>query len=519
MRQKAIHALLVEDNAGDVDLIRLALSRAETQVEVTVASTLEQACQALKEQSWDVLLADLSLPDSHGLQTVADLHRAASQTPLVVLTSLASDETAMQALEKGAQDYLVKDEVTAEMLDRAIQYAVQRQNSADVQQLLERMRSNERILAKKNRRLEELYKTAHRFVDNVSHEFRTPLTVIMEYVALLREEVIGSLDDDQHKMLDIVADRAVDLNNMVNDMLDISKLEAGMLGIWRRNCSLHEAIDHVRENLLQKASVKQVELQFDVPNNLPRIYCDDEKIGRVLVNLITNAIKFSGRPGLVKVWAKTCYDQGEIVVGVTDNGKGICQDNLNAIFQRFRQLGSNPRGSTKGFGLGLNIARELVYLNLGDINVTSKLGEGSTFYFTIPIASIDEVSRRYAERLPHLCNGTTAISLVRVSLTEPAESHMEEDIHRFLNTLLRRHDLLFHIHECRWLFALPAEQAEMESFYERVETTRKEANRNRPCDPLPPLNLSLFGAWTLPDQIESMLEAVREMSQPACVGA
>lgn len=90
------------------------------------------------------------------------------------------------------------------------------------------------MLEKKNRRLARLYKTAHRFVDNVSHEFRTPLTVVNEYVSLLRDGIIGSLNDEQNRMLDVVADRAGDLNCMVDDMLDISRLQAGMLSVWRQ---------------------------------------------------------------------------------------------------------------------------------------------------------------------------------------------------------------------------------------------------------------------------------------------
>ena len=164
--------------------------------------------------------------------------------------------------------------------------------------------ASERVLERKNRRLEELYQTAHRFVDNVSHEFRTPLTVIMEYASLMQDGVVGELTSEQQQMLDVISDRAGDLNNMVNDMLDISKLETSMLGMWRCVCTVDDALDRVRDSLLKKASVKQIDLRFDIPEGLPEVFCDDEKIGRVLVNLVTNAIKFCGRPGKVHVWAK-----------------------------------------------------------------------------------------------------------------------------------------------------------------------------------------------------------------------
>src|SRR5690606_16188025 len=154
----------------------------------------------------------------------------------------------------------------------------------------------ERLLKRKNRRLKRLYETAHRFVDNVSHEFRTPLTVIKEYVGLVHDGVLGGLSEEQADMLEVVTDRADDLNNMVNDMLDISKLDAGMLGLWRKTCNVSDMIERVRPSLERKSHLKQVAIEFDIPETLPQVFCDDEKIGRVIVNLAINAIKFSGDP-------------------------------------------------------------------------------------------------------------------------------------------------------------------------------------------------------------------------------
>ena len=148
----------------------------------------------------------------------------------MVLTGLANDDVALASLDQGAQEYLIKDRITPEVLDRAIRYAVQRQRNEDMRRVLDKIRASEKQLQKKNRRLARLNRTAHHSMDDVSHEFRTPLTVITEYVSLLRDGIVGCVDPEQRRMLDIIGDRANDLNNMVDDMLDVSKFKSGLLG-------------------------------------------------------------------------------------------------------------------------------------------------------------------------------------------------------------------------------------------------------------------------------------------------
>jgi len=297
---------------------------------------------------------------------------------------------------------------------------------------------------------------------------------------------------------------------MVDDMLDVSKLEAGMLGLWRRNCTVADVINHVRPSLVRKSLVKEVELQFDIPDALPEIYCDDEKIGRVIVNLAVNAIKFCGQPGLVQIWAESQPHHRQIVIGVTDNGDGIAPENLAVIFQRFKQLGANPRGSTMGFGLGLNIAKELVHLNYGQIEVKSVVGKGSTFWFSLPIADPQEVMTRYARRIVHLPNGPHAVSLVFATVPASSEEWMADDVNTFLNTLLRRHDLTFRTDGKEWLMAVSCDELELEGFFARVEETREKINRNRLAEPLPAIRMCPLGSWPAATGLEGLLAAANQ---------
>ena len=226
---KAIHVLVVDDDPVDLELTRRLLT-ASTRMHfiMETATHLRQAIQLLRSGHHDVLLLDLNLPGSHGLATLDMVRAETGELPIVVVSGGSDEETALRSLDHGAQDYLIKGNVTSEMLVNAIRYAIQRQ------QLLQEITNAKELLEKKNQRLAELYQTAHRFVDNVSHEFRMPLTVIKEFTSLIRDGLAGTVTDEQRRYLDIVGDRDDDLNLMVDDMLDVSKLEAGLLGAWRR---------------------------------------------------------------------------------------------------------------------------------------------------------------------------------------------------------------------------------------------------------------------------------------------
>ncbi len=376
--------------------------------------------------------------------------------------------------------------------------------------LLGQLAESKQLLERKNRRLRRLYQTAQQFVDNVSHEFRTPLTVIKEYSWLIRDGLAGDVTNEQQRMLNVTIDRADDLNTMVDDMLDMSKLKAGLLGAWRKPCRVIDVVRHALPTLERKAQVRGVTLETKVDAHLPLVYCDGEKLGRVMINLVVNAIKFSNQPGLVQLWARENPAANEIVIGVTDNGPGIAEDQRETIFERFKQLGADVAQSTKGFGLGLSIAKELVELNLGRISVESALGQGSTFSFTVPWAEPVEVTGRYLSQLAARRQRPAMVSLVQADLAESVDENLSNEIDAFLSYLLRRNDLLFRASPRRWLFLLLTPQVELDKFLERVAKARLTANRNRPYGPLPEIRYTVEGSWQVVDERPEILAWVQD---------
>jgi signal transduction histidine kinase len=512
---REVRVLIVDDDPVDLELTRRLLAgAARMRFTIDTAEHLATAIELLRARAYDVLLLDLNLAPSRGLETLDAVRGEDSELPpIVVLSGLADEETALRSLDRGAQDYLVKGNFTSDTLANSIRYAMQRQ------QLLQEITHTKELLEKKNQRLAELYETAHRFVDTVSHEFRTPLTVIKEYTSLVRDGLASS-GEEQRRFLDVVIDRADDLNNMVDDMLDVSRLEAGLLGAWRKNCRVAAIVEELRPALERKAAMKGIELAIDLDPALAEVYCDPEKVSRVIINLTVNAVKFCQEGGHVRLWATPCADAPGVTIGITDDGRGIDRDSLARIFERFTQLDPTSRGSCKGFGLGLNIAKELVDLSFGRMSVESQVGRGSTFSFSLPPTDPPEVMRRYVERLRQLSDAPAAISILVARVDEAVGGDEADDVDAYLHSLLRRNDIVFRVEDHAWLVVLATSAVELSKFHDKARLALAEVNRNRIRGPLPDVRMETAGTWRIPGDCEELFRQLREwVEAPGAVHA
>lgn len=491
--KESIKIMVLEDDDDDFRIILRQLRNDHCAFDVDRTNTLTTALEQVDRQAFDLILSDLNLPDSTGLQTVARLRERCGATPIIVLTSLDDASLESDILEVGAQDYLVKGELPGRVITRALLHAVHRQRALnEVNLLVARLEESQRELEKKNQRLQQLYKTAHEFVDNVSHDFRTPLTVISDYVTIIREGMVGSINGEQRKMLEKVSVRADDLNNMVDDLLDISKLDSGLLGAWLRHVDVAEVINRSESLLLQRAQVRNVEFIVDCEADLPAVYCDAEKVGRVIMNLAVNAIKFCGDDGRVRLWTQTDPVGAQIEIGVTDNGPGIDEQQLEQVVQRFQQGAGQLQTTVKGFGLGLSIAQQLCRLNLGELSVQSRVGEGSTFSFTLPIDDPSVVMRRWLEF--RQLEGEL-LQVIEISVDDDVASKAADEFGSFLNCLLRRDDLLFRMTRVSWLLAQAMPPTDSDRWFHRAQTEFAQTNRNRPLGPLPDYQTAIRRRW------------------------
>ncbi|WP_436715726.1 hybrid sensor histidine kinase/response regulator [Roseiconus lacunae] len=499
--------LLIEDDEVDRRNVIRMLSLALPEWSIRSSTCLLDAERELSEFEFDVILCDLSLPDSIGISSLVRVLHAASGVPIIVLTGLESDKTSMDALMEGAQDYLNKNQITPELIRRSIQYSVQRNHlSQRNAELMASLVKSEEALRIQNRRLRKACETAQQFVDNVSHEFRTPLTVIKEYASIMAEGMVGPVPDKQLRLLRTIDDRASDLNNMVDDMLDISKLESGLLTACREKCSVESIIDNVSSALQQKAAIREIELEISVADDLPDVFCDAGKATRTLINLGVNALKFASHHVEVKVQFQTPHD---VAFTVIDDGPGIPDEQKELIFQRFSQLQSNVDNAGKGFGLGLNIVSELVAINLGRLSVDSKDGSGSEFTFTLPTCDHLEVAKRFIDHSSRNANCPQTVALLKSTIPIDQDA-IGDDVRKFFLCTLRQNDLLLQIDRRSYLILAAVDQIQLSEMGFRIEEQRARLNRNRLSSPLPELPLENLGMYHLDQKNEVLIDKVAE---------
>ena len=231
--------------------------------------------------------------------------------------------------------------------------------------------------------LRDVSELKSRFLSYMSHEFRTPLGSIRSMTRILLDHMDGPLADEQEKQVRFIQSAAEELTEMVNDLLDLAKIEAGRISIspaWFEMVDLFAALRGIFKPILTNESVALV---FEEPVDVPRVYTDDKKLSQILRNYISNALKFT-QQGEVKIASK-CHSPGWVTFSVTDTGIGIAQEHLGALFQDFVQLDSPIQRRFRGTGLGLALSKRLAELLGGSVAVQSVLGEGSTFSAVIPV--------------------------------------------------------------------------------------------------------------------------------------
>jgi signal transduction histidine kinase len=372
MSTKAIKTvLLVEDNLGDARLLREMLNEQKPRnTELTHVEFMREAEKYLAEHAVDIILLDLGLPDAEGLGAVRRARIAAPDVTLVVLTGLDDELLAAQALQEGAQDYLIKGQIETRALLRALRYGLERKRLAQLQD---------------------------EFISTVSHELRTPLTSISGSLGLLVAKAGGDLPVTAARLIAIAYKNSQRLVRLVNDILDIEKMESGQvpfnLGQIEVRSLVEQAIDANREF----AQGCGVGLRLE-ESSLHQVSADPDRLMQVVTNLLSNAIKFSP-PGADVVVA--IENVGQCVrISVRDQGSGIPANFKHRIFEKFAQADTSNQRQKGGTGLGLSIVKQIVLRLGGEVGFRDAPGGGTIFYVDLPrLDAVDPADTTHAEKV------------------------------------------------------------------------------------------------------------------------
>jgi signal transduction histidine kinase len=355
-----IHVLLIEDNPADARLMAEMVADMGMEgldCQLAWCDTLEKGRERLEHHPVDVVLLDLGLPGSSGLPT---LRRLLADGPcsaaLVIFSGLGDEELVLQALQAGAQDYLVKGQIDASVLARTIRRAIGRAQA-------EHARS--RLLA------------------GISHELRTPLNGILGFAELMLLD--DTLSDRHRRAAGLIHQSGEHLLTLINDILDLAKAEAGKLELDPRPFELEPLVQVVASIVRLKSARKPgLALQVELAPDLPcRVLGDQQRLRQVLLNLLDNAVKFTPAGAVtLRLYAAA---PGRVACEVDDTGTALTEDQRMHLFQPFGQVGEVTQ-RCQGTGLGLVMSRQLVRLMGGELRALPREGGGNRFAFEIDLS-------------------------------------------------------------------------------------------------------------------------------------
>jgi signal transduction histidine kinase len=358
-----IRVLIIDDDEVDCIAARRALFACPYPVEFEsdTAGTLSNALDKFGSSHYDVALLDLGLPDSTGLDTVKKAIDKAQDVPIIVLTGLADDRTGLSAIDIGAADYLIKDPSIGSMLGRTLLHALERK--------------------KVELKLKKALEARAELVNIVSHDLRIPLTAIKEGIGIVLAGEAGAINDEQKDFLGLAKTNIDRLTRLITDFLDIQKMAADRQRFNMQKNDVNELIRDVHRTMKPVAGQKGIDFCIEVEEGLPRINFDYDGITRVVTNLVSNALRFTAKGGIV---IRTKKDNSKIVVAVSDTGCGISAEDMKLLFTKYGQLSSATVKDEESTGLGLVISKQIVEYHGGKIWAESRPGRGTTFFFYLP---------------------------------------------------------------------------------------------------------------------------------------
>jgi len=380
MAKEKLKVLMVEDNPTDALVVKKRLQKDSAfDYEVTHVVSGEEALLSMEKNSYNIVLLDYNLPKMGGMEMLAEIKRKNIEVPVIMITGQGDEIVAAQLIKEGALDYLPK----RENYEDAVPFII-RKTIAEFRSKLERVRLQKEIalrkeeLEKTNAKLTELDRMKSDFVANVVHELKTPLTIIKGNLDNIDQGLAGEVQAKQKEILGDVFKVINRLSRLINDLLDLSKIESGKMELNKEGLDIVELAGEVMETFEILAAGKKIGLVKEFPEKTVTVNADKDKLTQVFINLIGNAIKFTDK-GSVTV--RIIELQGEAQVEIHDTGPGIPQDQADKIFDKFVRVVAEKK---EGTGLGLPIAKDIIVLHKGRIRVESESGKGSRFIFIMP---------------------------------------------------------------------------------------------------------------------------------------
>ncbi len=364
--------LVVDDEADARTILRAELEKVPgVSLKVSTAANGDEALDKLKGTPFDLVFLDYLLPPTNGLDILEKIRQHHPKTAVVMTTAAGNEQVAVSAMKKGAMDYITQKDL----------------RQTDLGQLLRRV-IEIRDLVNQNMELRQVNQMKNEFIANVSHELRTPLTVVIGYANTMKDGSLGPLSDAQQKALGSIIDRAEGLMTTLNNILRIRDVNEGRKQLLLKPVDLSRLVAAQLERAGREIRRRKLKLTAGYPQNEVWVMADEEKLGDVIDNLLSNACKFSPPEGALKVVVTVEKDQARL--SVIDAGPGVPPEVLPHIFDTFSAANQGPTREYPGLGLGLPLSKQIVEAIGGRIWIESEgSGRGTTARLELPVAEKD----------------------------------------------------------------------------------------------------------------------------------
>ncbi len=359
--------LIVDDTPANIQTLAATLK--DKGYPISVATNGKQALDVVARVRPALILLDVMMPEMDGFETCRRLKAAddSREIPVIFLTAKTETADIIQGFELGAVDYVAKPFNPHELLARVSTHLALRRQKQELQE--------------NYRRLSELERLRDSLVHMVVHDLRSPLLGLSGCLQLLQADLAGKLEPEQAEDLESALSAAQRLGEMVTSLLDVSRLEAGQMPLHKQDCDLRTVVAGAIASLGGLTRDRNVVV---TPSETPvTLCCDADVMGRIVANLVGNALKFTSASGQVRVAA--ALTKGEAVITVADTGPGIPEKDRERIFEKFGQVEGRAEGRKHSTGLGLTFCKLATEAHGGTIGVDSEVGHGSTFWVKVPI--------------------------------------------------------------------------------------------------------------------------------------
>jgi signal transduction histidine kinase len=386
--------LAIDDDPDNRAFLTKAVSKQG--FEVVTAPNATQARRQLDGRRPALIFLDVQMPEESGLSLLPQMLRDFPDAVVVMMTAYGSEQVAAEALRGGADDYIAKP-IDLQRLRELLERNLEKQRlRAERQSLVARLKDSNRYLMRQhaalrradeeilqvNRQLEQSNRYKSEFLANMSHELRTPLNAILGFSEILLDVTMNLTAGERTEFLRNIHSSGQHLLGLINDILDLAKIEAGKMELKAEEMRVAEALQEVTAILEPMARQQGLQLTMIGATEAGVIKADRSKFKQVLYNLLSNAVKFTPPPGQITITVKDAPDQ--LTVSVQDTGIGMKAEDLPKLFREFEQIDGSYTRRYQGTGLGLALCRRFVQMHGGRIWAESRFGKGSTFTFTIP---------------------------------------------------------------------------------------------------------------------------------------